>query len=139
MIVMQPPASAGPGLEFGAVRRLFVGRSMDLQSTADQVMSKQFSGTLYRITDIVAVGKTGGASVACLGGIYTATSKGGSVLVSAAQSWLGVSAADKMAQATLAGLLSTDAQTVATLYFSLTTGSTAACTADVFVYGQILD
>ena len=137
--VFQAPAAASQLLDSGTVRRLFVGRGLNLQSTADQVLAKQFSGTLYRITDIFAVGKSGGASVVCAGGIYTDVSKGGSVLVSAAQSWIGVSAAGKLTQATLAALLGTDAQSAGTLYFSLTTGSTAAATADVFVYGQVLD
>lgn len=130
-----PPEAIGAS---GNAQRLFIARGVDLQSTADQILTKVFRGTTYVITSIIAVGKSGGATVACSGGIYTAASKGGSALVAAGQSWLGISAAGKMVQATLAALNATDAQT-AGLFFSLTTGSTAAATADLHLYGLILD
>ena len=120
-------------------QRLFVGRGLNLQSTADQALTKVFVGTAYSITAAIAVAKTGGATVVCVGGIYTAASKGGNALIGAAQSWIGLSAANKRVSATLAGIVDTDIQTAATLYFSLTTGSTAAATCDLFVLGLILD
>lgn len=118
---------------------LFVGRGLDFQSTADQALAKQFTGTNFVITSVQAARKTGGATVVCAGGIYTAAAKGGSALVAAAQSWIGLSGAGKIAQATLAAIVGTDAQSAATLYLSLTTGSTAAVTADLFVFGVIVD
>lgn len=117
---------------------LFVLRAADMQITTDQQFTKWFEGTTYSITDIRARRVSGGASVACLGGIYTAASKGGSALVAATQSWLGLSGSGKIARATLEALVETDAQT-ATPYLSLSTGSTAACGADIFIYGVILD
>lgn len=120
---------------------LFVKRAADLQSTADQALTA-WPGkncTRYMVTDVTAICKTGGASVACAGGIYTAASKGGTALVAAAQSWLNLSAANKIVQATLDAVNATDSQSAATLYFALTTGSTAAATADIFVYGTVLD
>lgn len=117
---------------------LFVLRSADLQSLADQVFVKKHGGTLYRITDVFSVLKTGGATVVCAGGIYTAASKGGVALIAAAQSWIGLSGAGKTTSATLAAVISTDAQS-ATPILALTTGSTATATADVFIVGYIVD
>lgn len=136
MILQPTPPAVRAG---AAVQRLFVGRGLDLQSAADQPLSKVFDGQRFIVTDILACGRSGGATVACLGGIYTEPAKGGSVLVAASQSWLGISATGKLTQATLAGLLATDEQSAAQLYFSLTTGSTAAATADLFVFGITTD
>lgn len=122
----------------GAVNRaLFMGRSLNFQSTADQPLVKQFTGTLYRITDIVAVRRTGGATVACAGGIYDAAGKGGNAVVGALQSWVAL-ASGVIVTPVLAALAGATALT-GSLILSLTTGSTAAVTADVFVYGYVID
>lgn len=117
---------------------LFVLRSGDFQSTSDQAFTKLFSGTNYVINRVIAVRKTGAASVAATGGIYSAASKAGSALIAAVQSWLGMSGAGKMVDATLAALLATDVQS-ATPILSLTIGSTGALTADVFIFGVVVD
>lgn len=116
---------------------LFILRSANFQSTADQAFTKVFSGTNYKVTEIAAVRKTGGGSVACAGGIYDAASKGGNALVGVAQSWVTL-AANVNVIATLAAVVST-ALTTATPFLSLTTGSTAAVTADVFIWGYCVD
>lgn len=118
-------------------QQLFVLRSANMQSTADQAFTRLFSGTNYRITDIHAVRKTGAASVACAGGIYDAASKGGNALVAAAQSWVTL-AANVNVPAALAAVVGT-ALTSATPNLSLTTGSSAACTADIFIFGYVVD
>jgi len=125
---------------------LCVLRSADMQLTSDQGFAE--SGlyhmgsttqpfTKVKITDIFAVQVTGGATVACTGGIYTASAKGGIAIVSAAQSWLGLTGADKVVKP--ASNYDTDIITLniaaPLLYLSLTTGSTGACTADIFVFG----
>ncbi len=63
----------------------------------------------------------------------------GTALVAAAQSWLNLTGTGKIVQAALDAVNTTDYQTATTLYFALTTGSTAAATADIFVYGTVLD
>jgi hypothetical protein len=128
------------GNEDGAkqITRLFALRAANFQSTSDQTFTKHGGFTNYRITGVTAVARSGGATVACAGGVYTAATKGGTALVAAGQSWLGLSATGKMTDATLAAVNGTDIQT-ATPILSLTTGSTAAVTADVFVYGYIMD
>lgn len=113
---------------------LFKLSSANLQSTADQPFSIiAYSGSAYMVTTIVARQRTGGASVTCAGGIYDTAAKGGNALVSAAQSWVTL-ASGVMVTATLAALTSTTLLTN-TPILSLTTGSTAACTADVYVFG----
>src|ERR1700757_5271036 len=128
-------ASVSPA---GLGQVLFVGRGLNFQSTADQALTKAFIGTKFRVTDICAAWKSGGASVACAGGVYDATAKGGNALVAAAQSWVTL-ASGVIVTATLAAISLTTLESVGTLYLSLTTGSTAACTADVFVFGYALD
>lgn len=120
-----------------AAQLLFVIRSADMQLTTDQALTKSFTGTKYRVTDVIAVRKTGAASVVCAGGIYDAASKGGNALVATAQSWVTLATAINVVP-TLAAVAATTVLDP-TLYLSLTTGSTAACTADIFVYGYIID
>lgn len=117
---------------------LFVLRAANFQLTTDQSFTKLFQGTNYRITEVFAERRSGGATVACDGGIYTAANKTGSALVAATQSWLGLSGAAKRQAATLAAVNATDVAS-ATPILSLTTGSTAAVTADVFIVGVISD
>lgn len=117
---------------------LFVGRNLNFQSTADQALTKMFAGTAFRITEVYARRKTGGASVVCTGGIYDAPAKGGNALVGAAQSWVTLASGINVL-AGLAALVATADLTAALLYLSLTTGSTAACTADLFVHGYAVD
>ena len=119
-------------------RKLFSITGADMQSTADQALTKAGTFTTYVITKIIARRASGGATVACAGGIYTAATKGGSALVAAAQSWINLSGAGKIVDATLEAVVGTDEQT-ATPILSLTTGSTAAVTADISVYGYALN
>jgi hypothetical protein len=102
--------------------------------TTDQQMSRVFSGTTYLPTAIVALRRSGGASVTCAGGIYDAASKGGTAIVAAAQNWVTL-AAGIVVQATLALPNNVFGNTP---FLSLTTGSTAAITADVLIYGYDL-
>lgn len=116
---------------------LFVGRGLNFQLTTDQALTRSFAGTTYTVSSIIARQRTGGASVACVGGLYDAASKGGNILASAATSWVAL-ATGVIVTVPLANLLQT-ALLTNTPFLSLTTGSTAACTGDVFVYGNILD
>jgi hypothetical protein len=116
---------------------LFVGRSLNLQSTSDQALTKVFSGTNYLPTKVYAVRKTGGVTVACAGGVYTATSKGGTAIVAVAQSWAAVTGTLGFTNATVESLAA--GLTATPIYLSLTTGSTGAVTADLFVFGVVFD
>jgi len=119
-------------------RLLFVVRASNLQSTSDQAFTKVGQFTNYVPTVITALTVSGAASVACTGGIYTGAGKTGNALVAATQSWLGLSAVGKIVASVLAAVTTTDIQT-ATPNLSLTVGSTGAATADIFIFGTILD
>ena len=114
---------------------LFRGINLDMAVTTDQALTALSGVSRYLVTRVVAVNRSGGTTVACAGGIYSGASKTGTAIVAAAQSWLNLSASNKVVIATLAAVAGTDAQTSTTQYLSLTTGSTAACRADVYVYG----
>lgn len=119
-------------------RQLFSLDGANLQSTADQAFTKRGTFTTYVITKVLARLATGGVTVACAGGIYTAGSKGGTPLVAAVQVWTNLTASGKIVDATLPAVIGTDEQT-ATPILSLTTGSTAAATANIFIFGYALD
>ena len=117
---------------------LFVGRSINMQTAdADNALTKVFYGTNYIPTRIVAVRKTGGVTVACAGGVYTAASKGGTAVVAASQVYTAVTATLGFIACTIEALAA--GLSAAVLYVNLTTGSTGACTADFFVYGNVID
>ena len=118
-------------------QQLFVLRNANMQLTTDQTFTKLFAGTNYVTTAIVAKRVSGAASVACLGGIYDAAAKGGNALVAVGQSWVTL-ASGIIVTATLAALNATTLLS-ATPILSLSTGSTAACVADLFIFGVILD
>lgn len=117
---------------------LFILRDADMQSTSDQQFVKNGTFTKYTISKIVAIRKTGGTSVACAGGIYSAASGGGDALVAVGQSWVALTGANKVVSATVAAVANTDAHNT-TPYLKLATGSTAAATADLFIYGEVID
>lgn len=127
---------------------LFCLRGADMQLTSDQALSavgqfhnanKSIPFNKFKITDIFAVRASGATSVACTGGIYTAAAKGGAAVITATQSWLGLTGADKVVKPTANAAYDSDIYTLpvgaAGLFLSLTTGSTAACTADIYVFG----
>ena len=119
-------------------RLLFKLANGDFQLTSDQTFTKLGTYTNYMINRVIGRRVSGGATVACTGGIYTGAGKTGDQLVASTQSWLGMSGAGKIQDASLGAVISTDAET-ATPILSLTVGSTAAIVADVYIYGMILD
>ena len=115
---------------------LWVLRAADMTSVADQALTKVFSGTLWLPMNPVANRVSGGFSVACLGGMYTAAAKTGNIVVAAAQSFAGLTGA---LTTVLPVLALTGVQNSATLFLSLTTGNTGALNADIFIFGTVLD
>ena len=112
---------------------LFQLSGANMQLTTDQSFTRVYSGTSYFVTSIVARQRTGGATIACAGGIYDTAAKGGNAVVAVGQSWVTL-ASGVIVNATIAAVGGT-ALLANTLILSLTTGSTAACTADLYVYG----
>jgi hypothetical protein len=101
----------------------------NLQSGSAQPFTKVYAGTAYYPLLIVARQRSGAASVACLGGI----SDGTNAIVAAAQSWVTL-ASGITVTATLAALVQTTLLT-ALPSLTLATPSTAACTADFYIFG----
>lgn len=116
-----------------AAQLLFRLSAANMQLTTDQLFTKMYGGSNYLVTSIIARQRTGGATVACAGGIYDTAAKGGNALVAAAQVWVTL-ANGVIVQAALAALIFTTLLTN-TPILSLTTGSTAACTADIYIHG----
>lgn len=119
-------------------RALFKLTGADMKLTTDQQFTKQGAFTNYIPTYIVGIRKTGGTTGTCAGGIYPSASKAGTAIVANSQNWVALASAGKIVSATLASVVGTDAQN-ATPYLSLTTGSTAAATADIWIWGLIVD
>jgi hypothetical protein len=112
---------------------LFVGRALNFQLTTDQVLSKAYGGSAYTITGIYARWRSGAASALTAGGMYDTASKGGNAVIAATQAWATL-ASGVIVSASLATLVATTLLTN-TLILSLTTGSSSACTADMYVFG----
>ena len=108
-----------------------------MQLNTDQALTKVFAGTKYRVKDIMVNHASGTATVACAGGIYDTVTKGGNALVAAGENYVTLAAGVNVAP-TITSVANT-AVLAPTLYLSLSTGSTGACTADVFVYGYCVD
>jgi hypothetical protein len=102
----------------------------NMNSTADQAI--QMLASNY-IPDKIVVRNASISLTLSAGGIYTATSKGGTAVVSAAQVYSGLTSSGKFILPTIASL--TDIVTAATLYLSLTTAQGSAATADILIFG----
>lgn len=115
---------------------LFILRNANMQLNTDQQFTKMFVGTLWDPAYIVANRKTGAFSVACAGGIFSAASKGGSAIVATNQSYSTLTGANTQTHPTIQA---NNVTFSIVPYLSLTTGNSAALTADFFIYGAVLD
>lgn len=119
------------------VRLLGELEGADFNVTTDQAI--QIRASKYIVRQIT-VDNASISLTTAVGGVYNAVSKpGGGILVAASQAYSALTAAAKFLDLTLAALAGTDVQTAANLYLSLTTPQGAAATADIRVYGDIID
>lgn len=107
----------------------------NLALTSDQPIPINHLTYGYDVVRIIATNVVG-TPVAAQGGIYTATSKGGTAIVAASQSYTGLVSGTTIISLTLAstGVIRLND----TLYLSLTTPNSTACTADIYVYADVL-
>lgn len=105
----------------------------NMNSTGDQALTLNTSR--YVLDRIVATNASTSLTTAA-GGLYTATSKGGTAIVGASQAYSALTGSAQTLDLTLA---TTDVQTEPDLWFSLTTPQGAPATADVYVIGIPLD
>lgn len=102
----------------------------NMNTTSDQVIA--MLSTRYYIDKVIVANASVSLTLA-VGGLYTAASKGGSLVLGSAQAYSGLTGSTKILS--VASLLTSDTLTASTLYLSLTTGQGSAATADWYIYG----
>ena len=116
-----------------------IGANMD--STDDQRIVMFSNPSKFILRRIVVTNASISLTTAA-GGVYTAVSKGGTAVVASSQAYSSLSASTLFLDLTLntSGSASTTVKSsIPNLYLSLTTAQGAAATADVYVYGDILE
>ena len=122
---------------------LFKVTDADMQSTSDQVFTKLTAFNEAIPVSITAIPKVGAASGTCVGGVYSASAKGGSLIVPNTANWVTVTAvANPKVFQTFgtfgSGVVMSKFVLTTAPYLSLTTGSSTACTADIYIYGFVV-
>ena len=115
--------------------------SADMNSTADQRIVMFSNPSKFILRRIVVTNASISLTTAA-GGVYTAVSKGGVAVVAASQAYSSLTTSALFLDLTLSatGSASTTVKSsIPNLYLSLTTAQGAAATADVYVYGDILE
>jgi hypothetical protein len=121
----------------GATRVLCSIRAANFNITTDQACTIPAGVTAWVPASIIATNCSGTFTLAA-GGVYPATSKGGTALVAAAQIYTALTGATVVLGLTLAANVATTRQTINTVYLSLTTGTGSAATCDFYVIGSDL-
>lgn len=113
--------------------------SANMNSTADQQIVIFSAPAKYIIRRIVATNASISLSAAA-GGIYPQVSKGGTAIVAAGQTYSSLNATTKFIDLTIASGYTSGGSilTAKSIYLSLTTPQSAAATADVYVFGDIV-
>ena len=115
--------------------------SANMNSTNDQRIAMFSNPSKFILRRIVVTNASISLTTAA-GGVYTAASKGGTAVVASSQAYSSLSASTLFLDLTLSttGSASTTVKSsIPNLYLSLTTAQGAAATADVYVYGDILE
>jgi hypothetical protein len=113
----------------------------NMNVTTDQQITMFSNPSKFVLRRIVVTNASTSLSTAA-GGIYTAVSKGGTAVVAASQAYSTLTTSALFLDLTLntAGNANiTVKSSVPNLYLSLTTAQGGAATADVYVYGDILE
>ena len=122
----------------GILLGTLVGANMN--STADQKITIFSNPSKYIVRRIVVTNASTSLTTAA-GGVYTAASKGGDAVVASSQAYSTLTSSALFLDLTLntsSSINITVKSSVPNLYLSLTTAQGAAATADVYVYGDIL-
>lgn len=118
----------------------FLGANFN--TTNDQQIAIPTTITKFQLTRVVVTNASLSLTTA-VGGFYPQPAKGGTSLVANSQVYSSLTAASVLLNPTLTSYANTTALTAAILtsfsiYLSLTTGQGSACTADVYLFGIIL-
>lgn len=111
---------------------LGVLKGANFNITTDQSIPIAPAANGFIIDEIVATNASISLTTAA-GGIYSATSKGGSAIVAAAQVYSALTVSTKKVNLTIA--ITDTVWTLSQLYFSLTTAQGSASTGDIYVIG----
>jgi hypothetical protein len=114
----------------------------NFNTTNDQQIAIPSTITKFQLTRIVVTNASLSLTTA-VGGFYPQPAKGGTALVANSQVYSSLTAASVLLNPTLTSYANTIALTAAILtsfsiYFALTTAQGAAATADIFLFGVIL-
>lgn len=112
-------------------------RGANFNSTADQACAIAATVTVWTPTSILVTNCSASLTLV-VGGVYPATSKGGTALVAATQVYTALTASTIVLGATLAANVATTRYTAATVYLSLTVAQGTAATCDLFLWGNDL-
>jgi hypothetical protein len=112
-------------------------RAANFNITTDQACTIPAGVTAWVPTSIIVTNCSGTFTLAA-GGVYPATSKGGTALVAAGQVYTALTGATVVLGLTLAATIATTRLTINTVYLSLTTGTGGAATCDFYVIGNDL-
>lgn len=123
-----------PPLLTGASRVLWSLTGANMNTTADQALSKTFSFTNYAISQILVTNASTSLTLAA-GGFYTGAGKTGITIVAAGQLYSGLTSSTLIINPTMA---LNAVQSATTLFLALTTGQGGAATADIYVVGVAL-
>lgn len=116
-----------------------IGANMNV--TTDNIIPISEQGDKF-IFDRIIVTNASISLTTAVGGVYTAAAKGGTQLVANSQVYSALTATNKWVALTLANTALTDvfdAAVQTNVYLNLTTAQGAAATADVYVFGRVLD
>ena len=112
-------------------------RGANFNVTTDQICALPAAVTAWDLTSIEVTNCSASLTLAA-GGVYTAASKGGTALVSAAQAYTGLTSSTVVLPLTLNGTAATTRLTISSVYLSLTTAQGSAATCDMYVWGKNL-
>ena len=132
-----PNSSATPGLQNLSanqiLRLLATSKGANMGATGDTPL--QLIDTAKYSVSAVLVTNASASLAQAAGALYTAAANTGTQIVANA-ALSGASASTKVVSMTVAN---TDVQSVQNLYFRIITATTAAASADVYVYGYCFD
>lgn len=124
--------SSGAGApQLGTYQCLWQLIGADMNSTADQALSKLFPFTNFSIEKILVTNASASLTTA-IGGLYTAAAKGGSAIISAATVYSTLTTALIILNPPV---LTVNLLSASPLYLSLTTPQGSAATADFRIMG----
>jgi hypothetical protein len=136
LLSLEPHSASSGQVIVNAESKVLLGslKGANFNSTADQ--SIPMAASKYVIRRITVTNASPSLTLA-VGGFYAASGKTTPV-VGATQVYSGLTGSTKYLDMTLAAILTTDVRTESTLFFSLTTAQGTGATADLYIFGDVI-